>query len=66
MEIMPELVKSDDEGYLAVSYNELVPVLLEAIREQQDQLKEMSETIALQQRDIEDMKVMLKGLLNGK
>jgi hypothetical protein len=66
MEIMPELVKTDGQGYLAVSYNELVPVLVEAIREQQDQMKEMGEIIALQQRDIETMKKMMNELLNEK
>ncbi|MFZ6010339.1 MAG: tail fiber domain-containing protein [Bacteroidota bacterium] len=31
--IFPELVKTDDEGYLAVNYQGMIPVLVEAIKE---------------------------------
>lgn len=33
--LFPELVNTDDEGYKAVEYSHLVPVLIEAIKEQQ-------------------------------
>jgi len=34
--LYPELVLEDDEGMLSVSYSKMVPVLLEAIKEQQE------------------------------
>lgn len=33
--VFPELVKENDEGYLSVNYTGLIPVLVEAIKEQQ-------------------------------
>ncbi|OON70014.1 tail fiber domain-containing protein [Hymenobacter sp. CRA2] len=37
--IYPELVSTDAEGYKAVNYAQLTPVLLEAIKEQQQQIE---------------------------
>ena len=48
-EILPNLVETDNEGYLSVNYIELIPVLTEAIKEQQkqiDELKKMVERLA--------------------
>ncbi|MDM8522909.1 tail fiber domain-containing protein [Desulfococcaceae bacterium HSG8] len=39
--VLPELVKTDDDGYKSVSYEKLAPVLIEAIKEQQSQIKEL-------------------------
>lgn len=36
--VFPQLVKEDEKGYLAVNYDGMVPVLLEAIKEQQQQI----------------------------
>lgn len=49
-EVFPELV-SEREGHLAVNYIGLIPVLIEAIRDQQemiDQLKQQVETLQKQ------------------
>ena len=37
--VLPELVSKDQKGYLAVDYTEVVPVLVEALRQQQQQIK---------------------------
>jgi hypothetical protein len=37
-EVFPELVKTDKEGFKAVSYEKLAPILIEAIKEQQAQI----------------------------
>jgi hypothetical protein len=42
--VFPELVNTNDDGYKAVAYDKLTAVLLEAVKEQQDQIE------ALQQR----------------
>jgi DNA-binding MltR family transcriptional regulator len=39
--IFPELVEEDAEGYLSVDYLGLIPVLVEAIKEQQVQIEEL-------------------------
>jgi len=45
--VMPELVHTDGKGYKAIAYDKLVPVLIEAIKEQQieinDQHKEIND-----------------------
>jgi len=43
--ILPEVVIEGPDGEKAVSYNELVPILIEAIIEQQHQIEELKATI---------------------
>jgi hypothetical protein len=40
-EIIPEAVKIDGEGYLAVNYSAIIPLLVEAIKEQQKEINEL-------------------------
>jgi hypothetical protein len=39
--VIPELVKSDKDGYKSIDYVKLTPVLVEAIKEQQKQIEEL-------------------------
>ena len=41
--IFPELVYTDPEGYLSVDYTSLIPVLVEALKEQQDDFETFKE-----------------------
>ncbi len=41
-EVFPELVKQDAQGYYAVNYDGMVPVLLEAIKSQQKTINELN------------------------
>ncbi len=43
--IYPELVRTDENGYKAVSYEKLTVILLESIKEQQKQIDEQKERI---------------------
>jgi hypothetical protein len=54
--VMPELVTTDENGYKSVSYANAVPVLVEAIKEQQTQIETLNETIKKQQEQIEQLK----------
>lgn len=40
-EVFPQLVNEDSKGYLAVNYQGMIPVLLEAVKEQQKQIDEL-------------------------
>lgn len=44
-EILPEIVTTRDNGYKAVKYEKIVPLLIEAIKEQQKQIDELKELI---------------------
>jgi hypothetical protein len=50
--IFPQLVKKDGKGYLAVNYTAIVPVLVEAIKEQQTVIDEKQKKIDDLQKDI--------------
>jgi len=43
--ILPELVKTDNDGYKAVSYEKFTPVLIEAIKEQQKEIEVLKSEI---------------------
>jgi hypothetical protein len=51
--VFPELVTTDDKDMLAVNYQGLVPVLINALKEQQseiDELKEMFKELITNQK----------------
>ncbi|RAJ20584.1 tail fiber domain-containing protein, partial [Pedobacter cryoconitis] len=65
--IIPEAVTKDKKGYLSVSYTTLIPVLIEAIKEQQIQissrdkrLKILEEVQKKQQVELDDLKELVK------
>ena len=40
-EVLPEVVHTRDNGYKAVKYEKIVPLLIQAIKEQQQQIEEL-------------------------
>ena len=54
--VFPELVTTDDKDMLAVNYQGLVPVLINALKEQDGKMKE-------QQSEIDELKEMFKELI---
>ncbi len=48
--VLPELVHTDGNGYKTLSYDKLVPVLIEAIKEQQDTISRLEKTIETMHR----------------
>ncbi|MBN1339564.1 MAG: tail fiber domain-containing protein [Bacteroidales bacterium] len=49
--VLPEVVCKDNEGYYGLSYGSMVPLLIEAVKEQQSQLDKMeSENTALKEQ----------------
>lgn len=53
--VYPELVTTDGKGYKAVFYSKLVPVLIEAVKEQQQEIKEKDVRIERLERALEIM-----------
>ena len=41
IEVLPEVVTTRDDGYLAVRYEKLVPLLIEAIKELNSEVKSL-------------------------
>jgi hypothetical protein len=44
-EVLPEVVTTRDNGYKAVKYEKIVPLLIEAIKEQQEQINKLEEKL---------------------
>ncbi|TKG90731.1 tail fiber domain-containing protein [Puteibacter caeruleilacunae] len=44
-EVFPELVSEDKDGYLSIDYISLIPVLVEALKEQQAEIDELKQAI---------------------
>lgn len=44
-EVLPEVVTTRDNGYKAVKYEKIVPLLIEAIKEQQTQIEELKQLV---------------------
>ena len=43
--VIPEIVQTRDNGYMAVKYEKIVPLLIEGIKEQQTQIEELKQQI---------------------
>lgn len=64
--VMPELVREDDEGYLAVNYDGVIPVLVNALQEQDEVVDRQNEEIANLRREVEEIKALITGNGIGK
>jgi hypothetical protein len=63
--IFPELVKTDNKGYKAVSYEKLSVLLVEGMKEQQQQITSQQEQIESQQKQIDELKSLVNNLMTG-
>jgi hypothetical protein len=50
--VLPEAVTTDEAGYKSVRYHELIPLLIEAVKEQAQTVKDLSRLVAQQQEEI--------------
>ena len=65
-EVLPELVVTDNEGFKSVKYENITPVLIEAIKEQQAEIEELRSVKAENEaikKEIAEMKKMLEELM---
>ena len=56
-EVMPELVITRENGYKAVNYEKIIPLLIESIKEQQN-------AIVAQQTEIKELRELINNILN--
>jgi len=54
--VIPELVYTDSKGYKALSYDKMVPVLVEAIKEQQTVIQELKREMAKLTAEVNKLK----------
>lgn len=57
---VPELVSTDKDGYKAVQYSHMVPLLLEAIKEQQEIINSQSQEIGVLKASVEAISDYIK------
>ena len=65
-EVFPELVSEDANEMLAVNYQGLVPVLINALKEQDGKIKEQESKFVKQQSEIEELKDLVNQLISSK
>jgi len=61
-EVLPELVSEDDNGYQSVNYIGVIPVLVEAVKEQQDVIGEQETVITELNETVESLEARLEKL----
>ena len=59
----PELVRTDDDGFKSVEYSNLTPILIEAIKEQQQIINALQSEKEEQNKKIEALEAQLKEIL---
>ena len=55
--VLPEAVSTDEKGYKSVRYHYLIPLLIEAVKEQDKAFQELARTAARQHAEIERLTV---------
>ncbi len=58
-EVLPTLVMTDEKGDLSVSYTEFIPIIIEAVKEQQEIIEEKDQRIDELEARIEKMEAFL-------
>jgi len=65
-EILPELVVTDNDGFKSVKYENLTPVLIEAVKEQQaiiDAQNKKIEELEAKAKEVDELKAQMKEIL---
>jgi hypothetical protein len=60
IDILPEVVGQNGDGYYSVSYDGIIPILIEAVKEQQQIIQQKTSEIDQLKADIEEIKMLLE------
>jgi hypothetical protein len=61
--IIPQVVYTDPEGYKSVSYEKIVPVLIEAIKDQQKQIESTNQENQQLKLELDELKALVNTLI---
>ncbi len=67
--VIPEIVQKDEDGYYAINYDAIIPILTEAIKDQQVTISKQQETISAQDEKMAKLESRLErieALLSNK
>ncbi|HEY3414376.1 MAG TPA: tail fiber domain-containing protein, partial [Armatimonadota bacterium] len=64
--VLPQLVSADEKGYLSVQYSNVVPVLVEAIKQQQTQIAAAGRANARLQARLRNLELQVQSLAAGR
>ncbi len=64
--VFPDMVYTSKEGFLAVNYQSLIPVLLEVVKDQQDDLSKNNDEIKQLKQEVEMLKKLVNSILKEK
>ena len=59
--LFPEIVVTDATGYKSVDYGRITPILVEAVKEQQQQIDELKKEQLQMQQQMAELKKMITG-----
>lgn len=62
MEVYPNLVKKEDDGLLYINSEGLIPVLVEAVKEQQTQIETLQQVVVLHEQELINIKKQITEL----
>jgi uncharacterized protein YlxW (UPF0749 family) len=75
-EVLPEVVSQDSNGYYSIAYSKVIPVLVEAIKDQQqeameknaeiEKLKAKSDKVDVLEKQLGELKQMVQALAEKK
>lgn len=57
----PDIVQEDENGYMAVEYTQMIPLLIEAVKSHKTQLDALQAVILMQEQELADLKNTCKG-----
>jgi hypothetical protein len=61
-EVFPELVHEDDDGWLGLEYQSLIPLLVEEVKRQQAQIQELNNGFTRQEAELKWLRTSLESL----
>ena len=64
--VLPELVYTVNNGYKAIDYTRIVPLLVEGMKEQQHTIEKQQHTIDQQQQQIDELKKIVTEFIKNK